>query len=198
MREIELSQGQVVLVDDQDFPVHSQYRWCYRAERDGRQGYAVRHVKVEGKDRLAYLHREIMQPPAGQEVIFLNHDRLDCRRENLRVVSKQEARQHHRVRRDSKSGVKGVRYNAESETWSAYVYRHGNAYHVGTFPYQHQAEEAYEAELRKENPELHAAPKRVERPSQQGKEPTTQEASAGCCLSEPMRLKTLFSPAGGR
>jgi hypothetical protein len=163
MQQIELSQGQVALVDDQDFSVHAQYRWCYRAEREGRQGYAVRHVKVEGKDRLAYLHREIMRPGSGQEVIFLNHDRLDCRGENLRVVSKQEARQHHRVRRDSKSGVKGVRYNADSDTWSAYVYRDGNCYHVGTFPYQHQAEEAYAAEQRKENPDLHAAPARVKR-----------------------------------
>jgi hypothetical protein len=202
MREILLSQGQAVLVDDHDFSVHSQYRWCYRPERDGRQGYAVRHVKVDGKDRLAYLHREIMQPQAGMEVVFLNHDTLDCRRENLRVVSKQEARQHHRVRRDSQSGSKGVRYNPESETWSAYVYRHGNAYHVGTFPYQHQAEEAYEAELRKENPELHAAPKRVERPSGSGPVPerkrrTSKDASAGCCLSRPGGIK-LFSPAGGR
>jgi hypothetical protein len=64
-----------------------------------------------------------MQPGPGQEVIFLNHDRLDCRRENLRVVSKEDARRHHRVRRDSKSGVKGVRYNAGTDSWSAYVQR---------------------------------------------------------------------------
>jgi hypothetical protein len=202
MQQIELSQGQVALVDDQDFPLLSEHRWCYRSERDGRQGYAVRHVKVDGKDRLAYLHREIMQPPVGMEVIFLNHDRLDCRRENLRVVSKQEARQHHRVRRDSQSGVKGVRYNAESETWSAYVYRHGNAYHVGTFATQYEAERAYEEELRKENPELHAAPKRVERPGgarpvAQRKRRTSNDGSAGCCLSQPGGIK-LFSPAGGR
>jgi hypothetical protein len=57
-----------------------------------------------------------MQPGPGQEVIFLNHDRLDSRRENLRVVSKEDARRHHRVRRDSKSGVKGVRFNPPNES----------------------------------------------------------------------------------
>jgi hypothetical protein len=163
MQPIPLSQNQVALVDDADFPIHSQHRWCYRAEKNGAQGYAVRDVKVDGKDRLCYLHRQIMEPPPGQEVIFLNHDRLDCRRENLRVVSKQEARQHHRVRSDSKSGVKGVRYNAENESWSAYVYRHGHCYHVGTYYTKEQAVAAYEQELRKENPDLHAAPVRVER-----------------------------------
>src|SRR5262249_20701869 len=107
MREIPLSQNQVALVDDVDYPLVSEFRWCYRPERDGRQGYAVRHRKVDGKDRLCYLHREILPAPEGFETIFLNHDTLDCRRENLRVVSKQEARQHHsRARSNSKSGIK--------------------------------------------------------------------------------------------
>jgi hypothetical protein len=106
------------------------------------------------------------------------------------------------VRRDSKSGSKGVRHNAETDTWCACVYRHGNAYHVGTFPYQHQAEEAYEAELRKENPDLHAAPKRVERQRGAGAVPqrkrrARKEGSAGCCLSQPGGIK-VFSPAGRR
>ena len=86
MQHIPLSQGQVAVVDDADHPLLSDFRWSYRAERDGRQGYAVRHHKVEGKDRLCYMHRQIMAPGPGQEVIFLNHDRLDCRRENLRVA----------------------------------------------------------------------------------------------------------------
>src|SRR5262245_56759924 len=112
MRELLLSQGQVALVDDADFPLLSDCRWCYRAERGGRQGYAVRHVKIEGKDRLCYLHRQIMQPPAGMEVIFRNGDRLDCRRDNLLVVTTQEARQHHlRARSNSQSGIKGISYN---------------------------------------------------------------------------------------
>jgi hypothetical protein len=165
MQQIPLSQGQVALVDDADYPLLSEFRWCYRAERGGRQGYAVRNTKVGGKRRQWYLHRQLMQPGEGQEVIFLNHDRLDCRRENLRVVSKEDARRHHRVRRDSKSGVKGVRYNAGTDSWSAYVHRHGHAYHVGTFSSPEAAAQAYEAALRRENPDLHTAPQAVARPS---------------------------------
>jgi hypothetical protein len=167
MQQIPLSQGQTALVDDQDYPLVSEFRWCYKPERGGRQGYAVRHRKVDGTDRLCCPHREIMQPPAGREVIFLNHDRLDCRRVNLKVVTKEEACRHHRVRSDSKSGVKGVRYNPESDSWSAYVYRHGHCYHVGTYYSKEQAVAAYEAELMKENPGLQAAPARVEGASAQ-------------------------------
>src|SRR5262249_8675914 len=94
----------------------------------------VRHAKVNGKDRLLYLHRQLMGPQEGQEVLFRNHDTLDCRRENLRVVSKQEARQHHRrARSNSRSGVKGITYNRRPRPWSVDVYRNGRARRVGTF-----------------------------------------------------------------
>jgi hypothetical protein len=182
MQEIPLSQGQVALVDDQDYPLLSDFRWCYRPERNGRQGYAVRHVKVEGKDRLLYLHRQLLQPGPGQEVIFLNYDRLDCRRDNLRVVTKQEARQHHRVRSDSKSGSKGVRYNADGDTWTAVVYRDGHGYHIGTFHLKEAAEAAYERALRRENADLHQAPERVERPSNPA--PTEGSKPDGPCLTD--------------
>jgi hypothetical protein len=164
MDHIPLSQHQVALVDDQDFSQLSAFRWCYRPERDGRQGYAVRHRKTDGKDRPSYLHREIVGTvPPGHEVIFLNHDRLDCRRANLRVVTKEEARRHHRVRSDSRSGVKGVRFNPDGGTWTAVTYRHGRCYQVGTYYTREQAQAAYEAELKKENPDLHTAPERVDR-----------------------------------
>ncbi len=184
MNTIPLSQNQVALVDDQDYTLLSEHRWCYRPERDGKQGYAVRHTKVNGKDRLLYLHRQLMQPGEGQEVIFLNHDRLDCRRENLRVVSKQEARQHHRVRQDSKTGAKGVRYNVEGDSWSAIIYRNGRCYTIGTFKSQAQAEAAYRATLGRENPDLHTAPERIERlanpaPVQRGNPDTPPVNEAG-------------------
>jgi HNH endonuclease/AP2 domain len=174
MRQINLSQNKVAILDDDDFDRFSAFHWCYRGERDGNLGYAIRHEKNGKKYRTVYLHRAIMNPAPGCEVIFLNHDRLDCRRENLRAVTKEEARRHHRVRRDSKSGIKGVRFNPDSGTWSAYVYRYNHAYHVGTYYSEDAAARAYEAELRKENPELANAPQRVERraePAAEGQNP---------------------------
>src|ERR1700722_10077372 len=165
MQRIQLSQGQFAIVDDVDFPLLSDFKWCYRAERDGKQGYAVRHRMVNGKDRLCYLHREIVQPGPGQESIFLNYDKLDCRRENLRVVSKQEARQHHRVRRDSVSKSKGIRYHPDSRTWSATISRDGSCRSIGTFQSEAAAIQAYESELHRENPELYAPPPTIERTS---------------------------------
>jgi hypothetical protein len=161
MKQIHLSQGKFAIVDDEDFPSISQFKWCFR--RDKSSSYAVRHHKPNGKDRLLYLHRELMKPDANQSVIFLNHDSLDCRRENLLVASHEQARWHHRVRKDSKSGIKGVRYHPDTDTWSAYVYRQGRCIPIGTFLTKEEASSAYQAEVRKEAPELHGAPKIVQR-----------------------------------
>jgi hypothetical protein len=174
MRQISLSQGKLAIVDDEDYPLVKDFKWCFRGDSEGSGGYALRHIKIDGKDRKMYLHRQLMQPEPGKEVIFLNHDKLDCRRSNLKVVSHEEARRHHRVRRDSKTGVKGVRHDPGNNTWSAYVYRNDCCHHIGTFGSIEAASAAYEAEIRNENPGLDKAPLLVERPDtgsvQQGKE----------------------------
>jgi hypothetical protein len=165
MNQIPLSQGQLAFVDDEDFARVSPYHWCYRGERNGGPGYAIRHDKDGKTYRTVYLHREIMGPvPPGHEVIFLNGDRLDCRRENLRVVTKQEALRHHqRARSNSKSGIKGIKCNRGPRTWSVDIYRDGQAKRVGTFFSLKEAKEAHQKALERENPDLHTAPARVER-----------------------------------
>ena len=158
MRPIRLKNNQMVLLDDEDYARLSRFHWIYRGERNDNPGYAIRHAKIGDKVKTVYLHREIMNPPFGYEVIFLNHDRLDCRRENLRVVTKEEARRHHRVRRDSKSGIKGVRFNPDGGTWSADIFRNGHCYHIGTYSTQEDAAEAYKEAVLRENPEWAQTP----------------------------------------
>jgi hypothetical protein len=73
-------------------------------------------------------------------------------------------------------------YNPDNGSWSAYVYRDGRYRHVGTYPSRDEAVAAYEEALRGENPALHAAPARVERPSN----PVADERGDpdASCLSE--------------
>jgi hypothetical protein len=143
MQRIPLTQNKFALVDDDDYGRFRHLRWCYRADRDRAAGCAVRHVRTEGKSRLSYLHREVMDAPAGLCVVFLNHDSLDCRRDNLRVVNRRDACRFHRVRRDSKSGVKGIKHNARHDTWSARITRDGIYHHLGSFKTKEAALEAY-------------------------------------------------------
>ncbi len=163
MHQILLSRNQIVIIDDEDFSNVSQHRWCYRAERNGSPGYAICHAKIDGKVRTKYLHREIMNPPPGFKVIFLNHDRLDCRRVNLRVVTTKEARRHHRVRSDGASDIKGVRYNSGTNTWSACTYRNGKFHLFGQFLTHNAAMNAHESAMTREDPDVANAPAIVKR-----------------------------------
>ena len=112
----------------------SHFRWFYRAERGGNHGYAVRHGKKTDATTTVYMHREVVgQVPPGHEAIFLNFDRLDCRRENLRVVTKDQARQHHRVRKDCQAGHKGMHFNHLAKTYSVDILVDGRMKRIGTF-----------------------------------------------------------------
>jgi hypothetical protein len=143
MAHLPLTRGYHALVDDEDLPFLSLFEWCYKPDRNDK-GYAMRTEKTEkGKYRKVYLHRQIMQPRGKTEVIFLNLDGLDCRKQNLEIVSIPKARQRHRVRSDSRSGVKGVQYNEIIDAWIATFTRHGQRHYVGSYRMIEEAEAAY-------------------------------------------------------
>ena len=76
MAEIRLSDGQVALIDDEDFERLNQYPWCVT------NGYAMRKVGGEA----VYMHREILGAGPDQECDHANLNRLDNHRTNLRSV----------------------------------------------------------------------------------------------------------------
>lgn len=81
MAEIKLSgkhgRGLSVILDDDDYERFKNKKWHLLVGR-----YAA-----NGHD---YLHRLIMKAPKGMDVDHLNHNTLDCRKKNLRVVSHTE------------------------------------------------------------------------------------------------------------
>lgn len=78
-------------------------------------GYAIAGRGSNGRQ---YLHRLLMNPPKGMEVDHINRDRLDNRRENLRVVTHRENMQNQGPEGRGKSGYRGV-YQTRSGRWFA-------------------------------------------------------------------------------
>jgi hypothetical protein len=65
-----------------------------------------------------YLHRIIMDCPDDKEVDHINHDTLDNRKSNLRIVSKSENQQNRKgARIGNKSGVRGVSWDEKNKDW---------------------------------------------------------------------------------
>jgi hypothetical protein len=144
MREIPLSRGLVAFIDDQDFNRLRKFKWSVKPCNHGTM-YAVTNIK--GPDRRWHqeaMHRMLLNPAPDEDVIFRNHNGLDCRHSNMLVVDKPEARRHHRVRSDSKTGLKGISHDPVTNSWSARIVVHGQPLILGTFHSVEDAQHAYD------------------------------------------------------
>jgi hypothetical protein len=155
MKVLALSKGFCALLDDDDHDRLAHLGWRYRADNNGKPGYVVRNVKIDGKWRYEYLHRHLMDPPPKHECIFLNHNHLDCRRSNLKVVNTSAARRHHRVRQESQTGIKGVRYDRRSKGWQATITDdEGRVTFLGAYSTAQKAKDEYEQRFKEMFPDL--------------------------------------------
>lgn len=112
------------LIDAQDQHLIGSYKWYIR-----RGGYVVRFVAGQ----TIFLHREVMRPAAGLMVDHINGDKLDNRRENLRVCTNAQNSMNQRRSIGNTSGFKGVRRHAASGKWQAIIKKDGKARYLGLF-----------------------------------------------------------------
>lgn len=78
------------------------------------------------------LHRDIMKPPANYEVDHINHNKLDNRKENLRVVTHSQNHFNGKLRSDNKYGIKGLLWRAQYKKWQASIIAKGVNIHLGS------------------------------------------------------------------
>jgi hypothetical protein len=92
MLEVELTQGQFALIDDEDYERVTKYKW--HAVKVGRDRWYAAHAFPTGLkfpyQTNVYLHRFLMEPEDGMTVDHLNGNGLDCRRANMRVCTQNE------------------------------------------------------------------------------------------------------------
>jgi hypothetical protein len=142
MKEIRLVNGKIALVDDEDFAWARQFRWY----TDKRDGYAFR---LENGHAFR-MHREVMNAPTGMHVDHINHNRLDNRRDNLRLCTCAQNQWNSRPRKDGVSQWKGVVRVSRPGTkpWRAAIRVHGKKLYLGTFANQIDAAQAYDRAAR--------------------------------------------------
>ena len=112
MKEIQLTQGKVALVDDEDYEYLNQWKW-YANEWKGGKLYAVRNVR-KNKQYIGYesMHRLLSSNKDKKLVTdHINGNTLDNRKSNLRICTISENTKNRQIQKNNKSGFKGVRYN---------------------------------------------------------------------------------------
>ena len=97
------------LVDLDDLDKVRGYRWNIT-----NRGYAQ-------SSRGIALHRLVMDCPDGMVVDHINHDRLDNRKENLRICSIRQNTMNQGISKNNTSGVTGVSLDKKSNKWIAYI-----------------------------------------------------------------------------
>ena len=152
-RRIYLGEGEWTILDQGDYCRLGNYQWTINGSR-GRY-YAVRNVKTEaGKTKRVYMHREIMNPPAGLLVDHKNNDPLDNRRENLRNATRSQNMQNRRKKKNATSKYMGVCLIKAEGKWGARVKHEGKLILLGRFDNEIDAALAYDAAVRKHHVEF--------------------------------------------
>lgn len=154
MKEIQLTQGQVALVDDEDYEELAKYKWQATWNKASRTYYARRNWWAGGGSwGTTKMHRAIMGAGDKEEVDHINHNGLDNRRENLRVCTKQQNQRNRRKSAGHSSRFKGVSFSKGKMRWQAYVcvpsaVGKGRHRHLGYFAAETDAAAAYDRAAR--------------------------------------------------
>lgn len=142
-KQIELTQGKVALVSDEDYEWLILWKWHYSA------GMAVHNgPKARGRQPKCLMHRLIMDAPAGMVIDHINHDTLDNRRCNLRICTHAENIRNGLRPKNNTSGFKGVFWERCANRWRARATLDGQSYHLGLFRDPADAARAYDAFVR--------------------------------------------------
>lgn len=140
MKLIKLTKGKFVKVDDEDFNKLNQFRWYFNVN-----GYAARRDSKQNRYRHIYMHRVITGCPQGVEVDHKNNDRLDNRKCNLRVCTRQENAFNRLKQSNNTSGYRGVVYCRDKfiKKWK-YQIKKGQEKHCGYYLTAFEASIAYD------------------------------------------------------
>jgi len=137
--EIVLSRGQIALVDDEDLPKVSGYRW--RLDKNG-------YVRTSVGRGCIYLHRLVMDSKPGEKTDHRHHNKLDNRKAELRKCNQHQNMGNARTQTRPKSSVfKGVCWHTQRSKWLAGIKKTVNgkkrSVYLGVFTDEISAARAY-------------------------------------------------------
>jgi len=136
-----LTHGMITIVDDIDYERLNKFKWHAHRPGGSKSYYARRAVYVDGKQRLIYMHREILNTPIGDDSDHINHDTLNNLRSNLRNCTRTE-----NCRNRSAIGVS--KYHGVTITKHKYIQSYiqtdGKRKYLGSFKTEEAAALAYD------------------------------------------------------
>lgn len=140
-KEIQLTQGKVALVDDEDFEWLNQWKW--HAHERHNIFYAVCSSRIDGKVSKK-MHRQILNPGNDLQVDHIDGNGLNNQRINLRLCSHAQNIYNRGKLKSNTSGYIGVSWNKAKKKWSARTERNGKVFFLGYYENADDAAKAYD------------------------------------------------------
>lgn len=135
MKEIQLPEGKVALVDDVEFERLNVFKWflCKAGK-----GYVCRTKRTGDEVKRIYMSWELITPPNGFTVKFKDGNPLNCQRENLWLA----AGNYNFVKKTSK--YRGVSWSRSNKKWRSVIGWVGKKVFLGFFDDEVAAAKAYD------------------------------------------------------
>lgn len=139
MKEIQLTQGLIALVDDEDYERLNQFKW--HASKHGCTFYANRKKIVNKLHRCESMHWLVM---GGKFVDHIDGNGLNNQKSNLRFCTNSQNAMNKRMPKCKSSQYKGVTFVKRDKNWRANIRKDGKLIHIGKFQIEEQAAKAYD------------------------------------------------------
>lgn len=122
------SKGEEFYFDLEDYNKIKNYCWYI-----SKQGYLVSNCR-DGKINSVIMHRIIMNVENYNDVVdHINHNKVDNRKENLRIVSRRENNWNKNIDGKTLSGRVGVHWDKSRSKWIATLKKDGENHTIGRF-----------------------------------------------------------------
>lgn len=147
-RRIPLTQGKFAIVDPERYEELARHKWFAAWNKSGY--YAKRMVKAEkgskARQKCVNMHSVILSAPKGKVIDHINHNSLDNRIANLRIVTPRQNSWNRRKRKGNcTSKYKGVSRVDNNGKWRAIIIDNGRKISIGHFDDEKAAARAYDA-----------------------------------------------------
>lgn len=143
MKEIQLTQGKVALVDDNDYERLLKIKWHANWCRRSKTYYAYGHYYKDNGERSSIsMHRFLTKAVAGEVVDHGDHNGLNNQRGNLTKKDRINNCKNIRISSRNTSGFVGVTWHKNHNKWMASITVNLDVIYLGYF---HKKQDAIDA-----------------------------------------------------
>ena len=145
MKTIKCYNGELAMVDNEDYPLLSRHKWSYFG-KEGKKYVSTTVSNTEGKYKNVYMHVMIMG--CAKTIDHEDSNGLNNQKKNLRKATKSQngangRKMKLRKGKPTSSRYKGVHWATLAGKWRAVIKCEGKVHQLGSFDNEEDAAKAY-------------------------------------------------------